>query len=123
MARKVEVRLVDDLDSGAADETVRFGLDGVYFEIDLSTRHAKELRSGLERFVQVAQRISQNGRGSASRRARSAGSAAGEHNQAIREWAAANGFEVATRGRIPRSVIEEYEATASRRPAGRRARS
>ena len=28
MAQKVTVALVDDLDGGPADETVRFGLDG-----------------------------------------------------------------------------------------------
>ena len=29
MAQKVQVLLVDDVDGGAADETVTFGLDGV----------------------------------------------------------------------------------------------
>ena len=36
MAQKVKIILVDDLDGGSADETVRFGLDGVSYEIDLS---------------------------------------------------------------------------------------
>jgi hypothetical protein len=29
-------------------------------------------------------------------------------NQAIREWAAKNGWEVSERGRIPASVVEAY---------------
>ncbi|MBN9328662.1 MAG: Lsr2 family protein, partial [Cellulomonas sp.] len=37
MAQKVQVILVDDLDGGTADETVTFGLDGVSYEIDLTT--------------------------------------------------------------------------------------
>jgi hypothetical protein len=48
MAQKVNIILVDDLDGGSADENVRFGLDGVSYEIDLSSAHAAELRSSLE---------------------------------------------------------------------------
>ena len=40
MAQKVQVILVDDIDGGAADETVSFSLDGVSYEIDLSTTNA-----------------------------------------------------------------------------------
>ena len=40
MAQKVQVILVDDIDGGAADETVSFSLDGVSYEIDLSTKNA-----------------------------------------------------------------------------------
>lgn len=48
MAKKVTVTLVDDFDgSGAADETVEFGLDGVTYEIDLSTKNATKLRGDL----------------------------------------------------------------------------
>jgi hypothetical protein len=32
----------------------------------------------------------------------------------IREWAQANGMEVAERGRIPREVVEEFHRTAGR---------
>lgn len=40
MAQKVKIILEDDLDGGPADETVRFGLDGGSFEIDLSSANA-----------------------------------------------------------------------------------
>lgn len=50
MAKKVTVTLVDDFDgSGAADETVEFGLDGVTYEIDLSTKNATKLRGDLKK--------------------------------------------------------------------------
>src|ERR1700746_487733 len=49
MAKKVTVALVDDFDgAGAADETVEFGLDGVTYEIDLSSKNAKKLRDDLK---------------------------------------------------------------------------
>ena len=44
MAQKVQVILVDDIDGGAADETVSFSLDGVSYEIDLSTKNAASFR-------------------------------------------------------------------------------
>jgi len=47
MAQKVKIILVDDLDEGSADETVRFGLDGVSYEMDLSTANAESLRKAL----------------------------------------------------------------------------
>ncbi|MBN9376412.1 MAG: Lsr2 family protein, partial [Cellulomonas sp.] len=40
MAQKVQVLLVDDLDGGTADETVTFALDGISYEIDLTTENA-----------------------------------------------------------------------------------
>ena len=52
MAKKVTVTLVDDFDGeGAADETVEFGLDGVSYEIDLSSKNAAKLRNDLKQWV------------------------------------------------------------------------
>ncbi len=51
MARQQSVTLVDDLDGGKAAETVRFGLDGALYEIDLSKRNANALRKSLSDFV------------------------------------------------------------------------
>ena len=54
MAKKVTVTLVDDFDGeGAADETVEFGLDGVTYEIDLSTKNAAKLRNDLKQWVEA----------------------------------------------------------------------
>lgn len=47
MAQTVKIILEDDLDGGPADETVRFGLDGRHYEIDLSTDNAAKLRDAL----------------------------------------------------------------------------
>ena len=44
MAQKVQVILVDDMDGGAAEETVSFSLDGVSYELDLSKKNAAKLR-------------------------------------------------------------------------------
>lgn len=48
MAQTVIVKMTDDLDGAdkatPADETVRFALDGKGYVIDLTTKHATELR-------------------------------------------------------------------------------
>ncbi len=56
MAQKVLVSLVDDLDGSEAEETVEFGLDGVSYQIDLSSDNAEELRDALAQYVEHARR-------------------------------------------------------------------
>ena len=41
MAQKVQTLFVDDLDGSVAEGTVRFGLDGAEYEIDLDAEHAR----------------------------------------------------------------------------------
>jgi len=64
MAKKVTVTLVDDFDGeGAADETVEFGLDGVSYEIDLSSKNASKLRNDLKQWVDAGRRVGGRRRG------------------------------------------------------------
>src|SRR2546421_565142 len=51
MAQKITVALEDDIDGGPADETVRFGLGGTEYEIDLSTKNAAAFRQRLHAAV------------------------------------------------------------------------
>jgi len=103
MAQKVQVVLIDDIDGGAASETVSFSLDGVGYEIDLSTSHAAELRAAVEPWISAGRRVS--GRRSASRGRGNSDAAK------IRAWAKANGHEVSERGRVSASVREAYAAS------------
>lgn len=101
MAQRVEVTIVDDLDGSPAGETVRFALDGVNYEIDLSVANAQELRQLLARYVDVARRTSgRRTRGTAPKAANAT---------SIREWALAHGYEVSARGRVPAQVRAAYE--------------
>ncbi|OBH15683.1 Lsr2 family protein [Mycolicibacter terrae] len=109
MAKKVTVTLIDDFDGeGAADETVEFGLDGVTYEIDLSSKNAAKLRAELKKWADAGRRV--GGR----RRGRSGGGRRGtidrEQSAAIREWARRNGHNVSTRGRIPADIIDAFHA-------------
>ncbi|WP_258804492.1 histone-like nucleoid-structuring protein Lsr2 [Pseudarthrobacter sp. NS4] len=110
MAQKVNIILVDDLDGGSADENVKFGLDGVNYEIDLSAANAAELRSSLERFVAAARKAS-GGRATRTAKAPSGGRS---HDSAqIRQWARDNGYTVNSRGRIQAEIQEAYQKANS----------
>ncbi|MFV8244574.1 histone-like nucleoid-structuring protein Lsr2 [Mycolicibacterium peregrinum] len=110
MAKKVTVTLVDDFDGEAtADETVEFGLDGVTYEIDLSSKNATKLRNDLKQWVE-GRRVGGRRRGRAAGPARGRGAIDREQSAAIREWARRNGHNVSTRGRIPADVIDAFHA-------------
>lgn len=105
MAQKVQVILVDDIDGGAASETVSFAVDGVSYEIDLSDKNAAKLRDALASWVGHGRRVG----GRASRR-QGRTSRSGD-TAAVREWARKNGHQVSDRGRVPAKVLEAYQAS------------
>src|SRR5437763_10270180 len=111
MAQKVLVQLVDDLDGSTAEQTVEFALDGVQYQIDLSEDNAGALRDALAPFVSAARRAGGRKRSAAPRAAagRPSPTSDRERNQAIREWARAQGMNVSERGRIPADVVEAYD--------------
>ncbi len=107
MAQRVEVRLIDDIDQGDADETVTFALDGVTYEIDLSDQNAKKLRDEFASWVGHARRSGGGARSTTKRR--SSGGGAKRDLAAVREWARSNGHQVSDRGRISAEVQEAYD--------------
>jgi len=104
MAQKITVALEDDLDGGPADETVRFGLGGTEYEIDLSKKNAAAFRRKIAPFIEHARKA---GRGSRRRAEHIASSR--ERSSSIRAWTKDQGITVSERGRIPASVVEQYE--------------
>lgn len=107
MAKKTVVLLEDDIDGSEANETISFALDGKEYEIDLNDGHAGELREALARFITAGRQIA-GGRGRPATRTKS--SHGGPDAKAVRLWAAENGIQVNTRGRIEAEVMEKYEA-------------
>jgi hypothetical protein len=109
MAQRHILELVDDLDGSAAAETVVFGLDGREYEIDLSADNAQALRQTLSAYESAGRRITR--RNTTGRPGhRRPGSGPVDDSRIIREWAAQNGHQVNSRGRIPAHVREAYEA-------------
>lgn len=104
MAKVVVVKLVDDIDGTDAHETVTFALDGINYEIDLTSEHAAELRAAF------AQWIGKGRRASGRKTTRAARPAAGGNSEAarIRKWAQERGKDVPARGRISAELRAEY---------------
>jgi Lsr2 len=110
MAKKVQVLLVDDIDkSSPADETVSFSLDGVSYEIDLTSDNAAKLRDDLAVWIGHAERT--GGRRSTGRpAAKGSGSGSGRKDVgAVRTWARENGHQVSDRGRISAEIQAAYD--------------
>jgi hypothetical protein len=108
MAQRIQTLLIDDLDGGEAAGTVRFGLDGTEYEIDLSAAHGDELRKALEQYLAHARRTV----GTARTAARSRRGSAAVDTAKVREWARGQGIEVKDRGRVPADVLEQYKTAA-----------
>lgn len=100
MAKRVQEILVDDIDGSEAKETVQFGLDSRFYQIDLSEKNAKELRDILKKYIRKANAVPPP-------------SPQNEAKQ-IREWAVANNYTVAKRGRLHRDIVEAYRNAKKR---------
>ncbi len=112
MAQKVQTLFIDDLEGSEAEGTVRFGLDGVEYEIDLNVNHAQELREALAPYVSAARRA-----GGGARRPAKAGRkapASGLNTTEVREWAKAQGIEVKDRGRVPAELVVKFKAATGK---------
>jgi hypothetical protein len=112
VAKKIQTLFIDDLDDSEAEGTVRFGLDGAEYEIDLNAEHAQALRDALARYVRAARRA-----GGGARRPARVGRGApgvGVDNTEVREWAKAQGIEVKDRGRVPAEVVARFKAATGK---------
>ncbi|MFD7923300.1 Lsr2 family protein [Streptomyces sp. NPDC059740] len=103
MAQRVVLTLSDDLDGGSAEETVRFGLDGRTYEIDLNTANAEKLRDMLAPYVEAGRKRAKSGK--AYRH-----TTVNADPAAVRAWARSHHMDVPPRGRIPKKVYEAFHA-------------
>lgn len=112
MAQKVTTHLVDDLTGETIEEgkgrTVIFGFDGTNYEIDLTDDNVDQIREAFYNYIAAARktgtRAGRPSSGSAPKRGNS------EELGKIRDWAATNGYEVSSRGRISQVVRDAYNA-------------
>ena len=109
MAQQIQTLFIDDIDGGPAEGTVRFGLDGTDYEIDLSTAHSEELHKVLAGYVTHARKAA----GTARRGPRGRRGADSLDTRKVREWARGQGIDVRERGRVPAEVIEKYKAAGA----------
>ncbi len=111
MAQRVTTTYDCDLEGKhEGDVATRNFTVGSAREIDLCAKHNAQFERALAPFVEASRRIS--GRAPLQRRtpgySRNTSVRARQHE--IREWAKAQGRQLSDRGRIPVSVIQDYEA-------------
>ena len=104
MVQRTQILYVDDIDGSEAEGTVRFGLDGTEYEIDLNKKHSAQFAKAIRPYIDAARKVS------SSRRA-ARGSRPARHDQSdVREWARSQGLKISDRGRIPTDVLARYES-------------
>lgn len=97
--------MTDDLDpSKGADETVRFSIDNVGYELDLTKRNAEKLRSLLQPYVDAGRRTG----GRAARGTRQKASTSRVDVAAVKAWADSNGITYNQRGRLSAALVGRF---------------
>ena len=79
---------------------VEFAFRGVEYQLDLSPESFVEMQEVFAPWVESATRVSRSPRRPAARR----------DLDEVRVWARANGFEVSDKGRVPKKVLDAYDA-------------
>ena len=103
MVAKTFVKFYSDLSGeeiGESAETLSFSLSGTSYEIDLTADERAEFEQMLTKYIEAARPAL--GRGT--------GTTAGLDPKVVRAWAVENGHDVPSRGRIPRAIVEAYNA-------------
>lgn len=112
MAQRITTHLVDDLTGETIEpgsgKSLQFAFDGNSYEIDLTDANFEAVRNQFSDYIAAARKI-RNRRGPAT-----SSSARSDPNKLakIRSWAAENGHEVSSRGRISRAVRDAYAAAS-----------
>src|SRR4051794_30215980 len=113
MAQRTQVVLIDDLDGTEIEEggqSLSFSFNGTDYSIDLSEANAEKFEQVLTPYIDSAQRV--GGRRS-SRSSAAPKNTSAVDSKAVRAWAASNGIELSSRGRIPADVVAKYEAAGN----------
>lgn len=105
MAKKVTWVVFDDLNGEELTESehhaIQFAVLGKEYEIDLGRQNAEQFLARLEPYMAAAALVRKPAKASPEKR---------ETLQQAREWARANGYQVADRGRVREDILEAYEA-------------
>ena len=107
----------DDLDGKPIDsgfeQRVTFSYHGADYQIDLRPTNADKLEAALAPFIASAQNVGTAKKNSATKVATKTATPqrSPEQLQAIRDWANSNGYEVSSRGRIKKEIVEAFDAS------------
>lgn len=97
------------------------GLNGAWFELDLTAEEAEEMEAALADWLDIAKRATNPPatRRAAARPSTASGTSATagwtkEQVEELRVWARANGHQVGEKGKVAAAVVEAYEGRNAR---------
>lgn len=111
MAKHTVTQITDDLDGSKDAQEIAFSFQGVDYNVDLGKKNLAALEKALKPYLDAATKVAK--RSSVSRRSSSRSTKATAGNgdlRDVRTWAKTNGIKVSERGRVSRSVLEQYDA-------------
>jgi hypothetical protein len=108
MAQRTQIVMTDDIDGSEAGTTIRFGLGGTEYEIDLNAKNAEKFEKAIAPYIAAGRKAGGARRGAA--RSRAAANGAGPRPADVRAWAKSQGIEVKDRGRVPDELVAQYRA-------------
>ncbi|WP_431816608.1 histone-like nucleoid-structuring protein Lsr2 [Gordonia jacobaea] len=120
MATIRSVAFVDDLDGREIDlddvHTVLWSWLGVEYQLDISSANLDKVENGrvtVAKLLEASTRIGGRKQSTAPRvttKKSSGPSKSVASTSDIREWAIEEGYEVGPRGRLPKEIVEAFEA-------------
>lgn len=120
MATIRSVAFVDDLDGREIDlddvHTVLWSWLGVEYQLDISSANLDKVENGrvtVAKLLEASTRIGGRKQSTAPRvtaKKSSGSSKSAASTSDIREWAIEEGYEVGPRGRLPKEIVEAFEA-------------
>lgn len=114
MAQKLVKLFVDDLDGSEASETIRFGFEGVTYDIDLSAANAHDMRDTIRPFVEHARRVARSTAAAGAAGSRSVSASQRRSDlAAARDWLRSQGDTVSDKGRIAAVQLAKYRTAVT----------
>lgn len=103
--------MYDDLDESTEDvRVVSLSPDGQAVEIDLSAKNDEKLSKAVAPYPEAGRKASGSNAPSRRRRGSVRSSSKPTDTAAVRAWAAENGIEISSRGRVSADVQAKYQA-------------
>jgi hypothetical protein len=118
MAQRVQTVLISDLSGDEVEAgltSVSFGYQGVDYVIDLTSKEAAGFDKAIAMYVEHARKVPRGTRRSSSGGSGGAGASGTSHSHAerignVKRWAADQGLDYPKRGRLPKSLVDAYDA-------------
>ena len=110
MAQRVRTILVSDLSGDEVEsggESISFGYKGVDYTIDLTAKEAAGFEKAIAMYVEHARKT---GRGRGARSSSGSSRRQGDRVGNVKKWADEQGIDYPRRGRLPKSLVEQYDA-------------